>query len=204
MVRFLKMRREARSLPSYRQKVVRIPTMSMRIAGWLTQRLIGGGLVLILAAPTAEAAATPLQEAAPVSQEQSAPSSGTQQAGTGSANGKPAADSGQPTAPLPDAPEVAQTTSTNSSGSNGSSQPSQNQQQQDQQQNGGTQPVGTAAAPAVNSTGVAGSEVSGAAIAPAKQRRAHTILIRVAVIAAACVAVGTVVALTHATPSQPR
>jgi hypothetical protein len=202
MVRFLKMRHEARSLPSYRQKVVRIPTMSMRIAGWLTQRLIGGCLVLILAAPTAKAAATPLQEAAPA-QEQSAPSGEIQQAGTGSANGKPVADSGQPTAPLPDAPEVAQATSTNSSGSNGSSQPSQTQQQQDQQ-NGAAQPVGTAAAPAVNSTGVAGSEVSGAAIAPAKQRRAHTILIRVAVIAAACVAVGTVVALTHATPSQPR
>jgi hypothetical protein len=46
--------------------------------------------------------------------------------------------------------------------------------------------------------------VSGAAIAPAKQRRVHTFLIRVAVIAAACVAVGTVVALTHATPSEPR
>ena len=33
--------------------------------------------------------------------------------------------------------------------------------------------------------------------------RAH-FLIRVAVVVAACVAVGTVVALTHATPSQPR
>jgi hypothetical protein len=183
--------------------------MSMRIAGWLTHRLIGGCLVLILAAPTAKAAATPLQEAAPAPQEQSAPSSGTQQAGTGNGSGQTNADPAQSVASLPDAPEVAQSSSTNSSGSNGSSQPSQNQQQQgqqqqDQQQNGAAQPVGTAAAPAVNSTGVAGSEVSGAAIAPAKQRRAHTILIRVAVIAAACVAVGTVVALTHATPSQPR
>jgi hypothetical protein len=208
MVSFHKMRPEARSLPFYRQKVVRIPTMSMKIAGWLTPRLIGGSLVLILAAPTAKAAATPWQDVAPAPQEQSAPS-GAQQAGTGSGNGKPAADSAQSAAPLPDAPEaaapeVAQSPTTGSSGSNGSSQPSQNQQQQDQQQNGAAQPVGTAAAPAVNSTGVSGSQVSGAAIAPAKQRRAHTILIRVAVIAAACVAVGIVVGLTRATPSQPR
>jgi hypothetical protein len=108
-------------------------------------------------------------------------------------------DPAQPDATLPDAPEVAQSTSPGSNGTNGSSQPSQ-----DQQQNGATQPVGTAAAPAVKGTGVAGSRVSGAAIAPAKQRRVHTFLIRVAVIAAACVAVGTVVALTHGTPSEPR
>ncbi len=173
--------------------------MSMRIAGWLTERLIGGCLVLILTAPTAKAAATPWRDAAPAWQEQSAPSSGAQEAGADSGNGKPIADSAQSDAKLPDAPEVAQSSSTGSNGSNGSSQSNQ-----DQQQNGAAQPVGTAAAPAVKGTGVSGSRVSGAAIAPAKQRRVHTFLISVAVVVAACVAVGTVVALTHATPSQPR
>jgi len=172
--------------------------MSMRIAGWLTERRIGGCLVLILAAPTARALATPLQDTTPVQQEQSAPSSGTQKAGTDSGHGKPNPDSAQPEATLPDAPEVAQSSSTGSSGSNESPQPSQNQQ------NGAAQPVGTAAAPGMKSTGVAGSRVSGAAIAPAKQKRVRTFLIRVAVVVGACVAVGTVVALSHATPSQPR
>jgi hypothetical protein len=183
--------------PSCRQKVVWIRTMNMRIEGWLTKRLIGGFLVLILAAPSAKAAAAVGQESAPARQEQSAPSAGAQQEGTDS--GKPTVSSAQPEATLPDAPEVAQSSSTDSSTPNGSSQTSQ-----DQQQNGGTQPVGTAAAPAVNGTGVSGSRVSGAAIAPAKQRRVRTILISVAVVVAAGVAVGTVVALSRATPSQPR
>ncbi len=185
--------------------------MSMRIAGWLAKRLIGGCLVLLLAAPTAKAAAAPWQEAAPAQQAQSVPSGGAQQAGTDSGNGKPVVVSGQSESTLPDAPEVAapevaQSSTPGTNGQNGNPQPSQDQQQpsQDQQQNGTTQPVGTAAAPAVNGTGISGSRVSGAAIAPAKQRRVHTFLISVAVVVAAGVAIGTVVALTHATPSQPR
>jgi hypothetical protein len=173
--------------------------MSMRIAGWLRERQIGGFLVLMLAAPTANATAMPWQDTAPARQDQNAHSIGAQEAGADGGNGKRIVDSSQSDAPLPDAPEVAQSTSAGSNESSGSSQPSQ-----DQQQNGPAQPVGTAAAPAVKSTGVAGSRVSGAAIAPAKQRRVHTFLIRVAVVVAACVAVGTVVGLTHATPSAPR
>jgi cobalamin biosynthesis Mg chelatase CobN len=173
--------------------------MSMKIAEWLTERLVGSCLVLMLAAPTAKAAVMPWQDAAPARQEQSTPSSGVEEAGSDSESGKQIVNPSQSEATLPDAPEVAQSTSTGSNGSNGSTQPSQ-----DQQRNDAAQPVGTAAAPAVKSTGVAGSRVSGAAIAPAKQRRVHTFLISAAVIAAACVAVGTVVALTHATPSQPR
>jgi hypothetical protein len=40
-------------------------------------------------------------------------------------------------------------------------------------------------------------------IAPAKQRRARSFVIRVGIIVGACVAVGTVVALSHGSPSQP-
>ncbi|HEY1806421.1 MAG TPA: hypothetical protein VGG45_18260 [Terracidiphilus sp.] len=191
--------------------------MSTKIAGWLTERKIGGCLLLILAAPTAKAAAMPLQDAAPTQQEQSAPQSGAQRAGTESGNEKPTADSAPSDQNLPDAPEVAQSAGTGSNGSNGSSQPSQDQQPngaaqpqqqngaaQPQQQNGAQQPVGTAAAPEMKGTGVSGSRVSGAAIAPAKQRRVHIFVISVAVVVAACVAVGTVAALSHATPSQPR
>ncbi len=173
--------------------------MSMRIAGWLTEKQIGGFLVLILAAPTAKAAGRPWQDAAPARQEQSAPSSGPQKVGDGSANGKAVVDSAQSDATLPDAPEVAQSVSPGSNGQKGSSQPSQ-----DQQQNGAEQPVGTAAAPSETASGVAASKPAGAAIAPAKQRRVRTFLISLGVVAAACVAVGTVAGLSHTSPSQPK
>src|SRR5277367_2204624 len=64
-------------------------------------------------------------------------------------------------------------------------------------------PVGTAAAPGFTTTGVAASQPAGVAIAPEKQRRARTIVIRVGAIIGAGVAVGTVVALTEATSSKP-
>ena len=71
----------------------------------------------------------------------------------------------------------------------------------DQQQN--SHPVGTAAAPVVKPTGVAASRPAGAAIAPAKQRRVRTIVIRVGIIVAAGVAIGTVAALSHGSPARP-
>jgi hypothetical protein len=64
-------------------------------------------------------------------------------------------------------------------------------------------PLGTAAAEAPNASGVAASQPSGVAIAPGKQHRARTILIRTGAIIGAGVALGAVVALTEATPSKP-
>jgi cytoskeletal protein RodZ len=64
-------------------------------------------------------------------------------------------------------------------------------------------PVGTAAAEAPYVSGVAASQPAGVAIAPAKQRRMRTILIRTGAIVAACVAVGVVVALSEGTSSKP-
>ncbi len=65
-------------------------------------------------------------------------------------------------------------------------------------------PVGTAAAPYEKITGVTASRPAGAVIAPAKQRRVRSILIRVGVVVGAAVAVGTVVALSHGSPSRPQ
>ncbi len=65
------------------------------------------------------------------------------------------------------------------------------------------QPVGTAAAETSKASGVAASQPAGVAIAPAKQRRVRLIVIRVGAILGAGAAVGTVVALTQATPSKP-
>jgi hypothetical protein len=72
----------------------------------------------------------------------------------------------------------------------------------DQTQNS-TKPVGTAVAPLENNTGIAASRPAGAVIAPSKQRRARTILIRVGVIVAAAVAVGVVVGLSKTSNGRP-
>jgi hypothetical protein len=72
-----------------------------------------------------------------------------------------------------------------------------------EQQNSPESPVGTAAAPAETPLGVAASKPAGAAIAPAKQRRSRSLLIHVGIIVGACAAVGTVAALSHASPSKP-
>jgi hypothetical protein len=64
-------------------------------------------------------------------------------------------------------------------------------------------PVGTAAAPYEPTVGIAASRPAGAAIAPAKQRRVRTILISLGVIAGAGIAIGSVAALSHGSPSRP-
>ncbi len=64
-------------------------------------------------------------------------------------------------------------------------------------------PQGTAAAPVERTVGVAASRPAGAAIAPAKQKRARSFLIRIGIVVGAAAAVGTVVALSNASPSRP-
>jgi hypothetical protein len=72
-----------------------------------------------------------------------------------------------------------------------------------QSQDNNRKAVGTAAAPYEPTVGVAGSRPAGAAIAPAKQRRVRTIIISLGVIAGAGIAVGSVAALSHGSPSRP-
>jgi hypothetical protein len=87
---------------------------------------------------------------------------------------------------------------------NGSATNNQDQQIQPQQPPAIPQkPVGTAAAEPTHAGGIAASQPAGVAIAPAKQRRVRTIVIRVGAILGAGVAVGSVVALTEATSSKP-
>ncbi len=64
-------------------------------------------------------------------------------------------------------------------------------------------PVGTAAAEAPKVSGITAAEPAGAAIAPAKQHRVRTLVIKVGAILGASAAIGTVVALSAATPSKP-
>jgi hypothetical protein len=111
------------------------------------------------------------------------------------------------TTPLPSAPLPALKLSADPAppGSDPQTAPAQpgdqSQQAQASQQN--TTPVGTAVAPMVRPEGTAASRPAGAAIAPAKQRRTHTIAIRVALLVGAGVAIGTVAAATLGSPSHP-
>lgn len=79
-----------------------------------------------------------------------------------------------------------------------SSQPGDSQANQKLQR-----PVGTAAAEAPRVNGITAAQPAGIAIAPAKQHRVRTIVIKVGAILGAGAAVGTVIALTQATPSKP-
>ncbi|HUK47542.1 MAG TPA: hypothetical protein VLW06_08125 [Terriglobales bacterium] len=64
------------------------------------------------------------------------------------------------------------------------------------------QPSGTAVAPAIRVSGGAASEPAGAAIAPPKQHQVRSWLIRFGFIAGAGAALGTVAALSAASPSR--
>lgn len=108
---------------------------------------------------------------------------------------------------LPDSPGAvvakseASTQQQNGSGAS-SPQPAQTQSSP-QSQPPAQKPVGTAASEAPDASGIAASQPAGVAIAPAKQRRTRTIILRMGAIIGAGVAVGSVVALTSATPSKP-
>jgi hypothetical protein len=65
------------------------------------------------------------------------------------------------------------------------------------------QPSGTAAAQQGKISGSALSRPAGVAIAPTKQKRVRSILIKVGFIAGAGIALGTVAALSAASPSRP-
>lgn len=170
----------------------------MRISSYRIRRQIASCLVMILAAPLAEGAAGVSQQAAKVQAQQSESSSRDQSPNSDRRAEKPGSDTSQSAATYPDSPVPMGQQVADQSG-----QPSASQAGSEQQQSSEQKPVGTAAAPYEKTTGVAASRPAGAVIAPAKQRRARSILIRVGVIVGAAAAVGTVVALSHGSPSRP-
>jgi hypothetical protein len=64
-------------------------------------------------------------------------------------------------------------------------------------------PVGTAAAEAAPVSGITAAQPAGVAVAPAKQHRVRTIVLRVGAIVGAGAAIGAVVALSEGTSSKP-
>jgi hypothetical protein len=169
----------------------------MRISIFWLRRQIASGLVMLLAFPITEAAgASPRQALS--GQQQNVSSAQNQSKDSDGRAGNPSANTSPSEATYPDSPAPGRPQAADPSGPSGSSQSGS-----EQQQNSASKPVGTAAAPYEKTTGVAASRPAGAVIAPAKQRRARSILIRVGVVVGAAVAVGTVVALSRASPSRP-
>jgi len=109
-------------------------------------------------------------------------------------------------AELPDSPSATLSQLQESSSQTGDSQ-SQNtappQSAAPAQKQEVQRPVGTAAAEAPKVSGITAAQPAGVAIAPAKQRRVRTIVLKVGAIVGAGAALGTVIALSEATPSKP-
>jgi hypothetical protein len=170
----------------------------MRISSYWLRRQIAGGLVVFLVAPLSEAVAVLPQQGPSGQQMESVSSDKNQPRDQGSQSKEPVTETTQAETSNPD-----NQIQTSSQDANQAGQPSAPQSASEQKQSEAPKPVGTAAAPYEKTTGVAASRPAGAAIAPAKQRRARSILIKVGVVVAAAVAVGTVVALSHGSPSRP-
>jgi hypothetical protein len=170
----------------------------MRFATWWLRRQTACGLVLLLFVPVANAEVAPPEPNSAGQSIQNSPSAQESSMVPGRETAKADAGMGQNDAKYPDNPEPIHPQNTDRAAPSSNSQTGAAQQQSSEQQ-----PVGTAAAPYEKTTGVAASRPAGAVIAPAKQRRARSLLIRVSVVVGAAVAVGTVVALTRASPSRP-
>lgn len=161
---------------------------TMRLSGNMLKRSIAAWLTLLLAVPLGEAATSRVRLPMTAQQTTAAPS-GQPPAGTQA----PAAQA-QPGASPSNSGTSPQTTPV-------TQKPAPTQPSAQPQNN--TNPVGTAAAPYVKALGVPASRPAGAAIAPAKQKRAHSFLIKVGVLVGAAIAVGAVVGLSKTSPSRP-
>ena len=163
----------------------------MKISGHWLRRAVSTGIIVCLAAPCGEAAAVRQQQTENVHAVQ------TQSANAVSANPKSATDATQSKTSSDSSTSAGP--QLDSTAQSGTLPPAQNQQQ-----NSTSQPVGTAAAPYQKTQGIPASRPAGAVMAPAKQRRARSFLIKVGVIVGAAVAIGTVAALSKGSPSRPQ
>jgi hypothetical protein len=158
---------------------------SVKVSARLLQREIAVSLIVFLAVPFGGSATAFAQQTAP-SQQVEGTSSSQQQPAQGSDIGNPKPVISTSPAPI-NAPEsgVPKTP-------------------QAPQESGPPAPLGTAVAPYGKGIGIAASRPAGVVIAPAKQRRTRSFVIKLSVLIGACVAVGTVVALSNGSPSQPQ
>jgi hypothetical protein len=156
----------------------------MTISARLLRQGIAIGLVVFLATPFGGSVSAFAQQTVPAPQQQDVPVPQI----SGASSSQPSSES---QAPL------------NGTSPSQNNNPSGTPKSNHEQQSGAQAPLGTAAAPYEKGIGVAASRPAGAVIAPAKQRRTRSFVIKLGVLIGACAAVGTVVALSNASPSQP-
>jgi hypothetical protein len=169
----------------------------MRNLGHWLRRSIVDCLVLFLAVPIGETATALAQQTPPSQQAEGASSVQAQQQTSDNEINK-------------EAPTTIESKAQTDTSDSGRSQTVDQNRQTDasqtntqQKQNSPPAPVGTAAAPYVKALGVPGSKPAGAAIAPAKQRRTRSVLIKVGILLGVAVAIGTVAAASSGSPSRP-
>lgn len=173
-------------------------TSTTGVSGHWLRRQIAGCLVMLLLSPFASAATFPQQEMNSDQQSDSATPAKARPQDSDSSAKTVSVKTSQDEA-LPNSPGSVRSQAGDEKLLASGQQPSPKPDQSFAQE-----PEGTAVAQPVIATGVAASRPAGAAIAPAKQRRARSILIKVGVILGTGAAVGTVVALSSASPSRPR
>lgn len=105
-------------------------------------------------------------------------------------------------ADLPDAPSIVAQNNPPAAPASAST-PDNSSAEPDQSLSQPQQPHGAAAAEVQPTTGTSASQPAGAAIAPAKQKRSRSWLIRIGAIAGVGAALGTAFALSSASPSKP-
>lgn len=160
---------------------------------WLG-RLVAVLLITLLAFPAGHSGSAVAQQAVASGTQGASPSTSSgDESGKQQSGGANAAENALPENPSP----------ANSQAPGQDQQPATPQPNPAPAQDNSHRPVGTAAAPYEPTTGIAASRPAGAAIAPAKQRRVRTILISLGVIAGAGIAIGSVAALSHGSPSRP-
>jgi hypothetical protein len=157
-----------------------------------TARLPNLLLVFLLSTTLAISAEPVPQDPAPSNPSTNTTQNPSHDASTSAMPGPSATDAITPiTGELPDAPTPVQPV----------------QQSQDsssiQPQNPGAVPSGAAGAKAPTVRGAPASRTVGAAIAPAKQGQRRSLLIKVGLVAGACVAIGSAFALSKGSPSKP-
>jgi hypothetical protein len=163
----------------------------------LQQIVVGVALVSLLASAPDFAIAFPVvqssQEGQPGQSAGSQPAASPGDEAPINTTSAPGSSQDRTTA-LPDAPSSAQSDQATPR----SSEPNSGAAQQTTQT-----PTGTAAARSAAVKGGAASKPAGAAIAPAKQNRRRSLIIKLGLLAGAGVAIGSVVALSKGSPSTP-
>jgi len=154
----------------------------MKVVNWVFHSVLILALIAIPELASAQQSATPDQQQSAASDQQQPAEPTAQPANTATQENTAQGQTQPPANELPNSPGSVRT-----------------QAQQPRTES----PQGTAVAEIGNASGTAASKPAGVAIAPAKQHQSRSLLIKVGAVLGVGVAIGTVMALSNASPSRP-